>query len=296
MTSAGLRTLAPYLCAFGVLSGACGSSEAPAPPVATPSLTLSHDRAAAASPLELTYRFVVAEDATIPKDYRVLAHVVDSDEELMWTDDHDPPVPTSQWKAGQTIEYTRTVFVPVFPYVGDAAIHVGLYSIADQTRLPLNGEDVGQRAYRVARLQLMPQTENLFTVFKDGWHPAEVAGGNTAIEWQWTKGEATLAFKNPRKDSVFYLEVDSPNGNLHPAQQVEVVVGETVVDSFTLEPDGKPLLRKIALPAAELGTAEMSEVQIRVDKTFVPARVNASASKDMRELGVRVFHAFVDPR
>ena len=39
----------------------------------------------------------------------------------------------------------------------------------------------------------------------------------------------------------------------------------------------------------------MAELVISVDKTFVPAVVNAS-SKDPRELGVRVFHAFVDPR
>jgi hypothetical protein len=30
-----------------------------------------------------------------------------------------------------------------------------------------------------------------------------------------------------------------------------------------------------------------------VDKTFVPSAINAS-NKDPRELGVRVFHAFVD--
>ena len=55
-----------------------------------------------------------------------MVHVVDTDEELMWTDDHNPPVPTTQWKPGQTVEYTRTMFVPIFPYVGDAGIHIGL--------------------------------------------------------------------------------------------------------------------------------------------------------------------------
>ncbi len=57
-----------------------------------------------------------------------MVHVVDTDDELMWTDDHEPPTPTTQWKPGQTIEYTRTVFVPVYPYVGDATIQLGLYS------------------------------------------------------------------------------------------------------------------------------------------------------------------------
>ena len=47
---------------------------------------------------------------------------------------------------------------------------------------------------------------------------------------------------------------------------------------------------------AQLGDGDMAELQIRVDKTFVPAQVPAARSTDPRELGVRVFHAFVDPR
>jgi hypothetical protein len=281
----------------GLVASVCGcrSKEPAAPAVATPAVTLNHDRAPAGSAIEITYKFVVANDAKFAQNYLVMAHVVDTDEEVMWTDDHRPPVPTTEWKPGQTIEYTRTVFIPVFPYVGDATIQVGLYSTADQKRLPLAGEDMGQRAYRTAHFQLLPQTENLFTVYKDGWQPAETATNDASIEWQWTKREATLAFKNPKKDSVFYLDLDSPNPEFHPTQQVDVTVGDHVVDEFALRPNER-LLRRIKLPAADLGTAEMSELQIRVDKSFVPSQINPSASKDPRELGVRVFHAHVDPR
>jgi hypothetical protein len=91
------------------------------------------------------------------------------------------------------------------------------------------------------------------------------------------------------------LDLDSPSSGYHDAQQVEVRLGDAVVDRFSLPPN-EHLLRKIQLAAAQLGTAEMSELQIRVDKTFVPALVAASNNKDTRELGVRVFHAFVDHR
>src|SRR5689334_5379004 len=94
---------------------ACSRKAPPAPPVATPSVTLNHDRAPLGSPLEITYRFVVAPDAKFDEDYRVMMHVVDADEEMIWNDDHNPPVPTREWKPGQTIEYTRTIFVPVYP-------------------------------------------------------------------------------------------------------------------------------------------------------------------------------------
>ena len=45
-----------------------------------------------------------------------------------------------------------------------------------------------------------------------------------------------------------------------------------------------------------MGDNELSELQITVDKTFVPAVVTGGTSKDPRELGVRVFHAYVDAR
>jgi hypothetical protein len=182
----------------------------------------------------------------------------------------------------------------VYPYVGEASIQVGLYSMSNQKRLPLAGEDVGQRAYRVARIQLQPQTENIFTIFKDGWHPAESAEHNASVEWQWTKRDATLSFKNPKKDALLYFDVDSPDSVPHDPQQVQVSLNDQPVAELTLKP-ADHVLKRIPLTAAQLGTAEMSELRISVDKTFVPALATAN-SKDPRELGVRVFHAFVDAR
>jgi hypothetical protein len=262
--------------------------------MATPSVSLNHDKTPLGSPIDITYKFVVANDATFTEDLRVMVHVVDADEELIFAFDHNPPVPTTQWKAGQTVEYTKTVFVPIYPYVGEATIQVGLHSIATQKRVTLAGDDAGQHAYKVAKLQLQPQTENVFTVFKDGWHPGEIAEHNATVEWQWTKKDATLSFKNPKKDSLFYLDVDNPGSIFNEAQQVTVTLGGQVIDDFTLQPK-QPQLRKVTLTAAQLGTGDVAELVISVDKTYVPATL-VSGSKDPRELGVRVFHAYIDPR
>ena len=274
--------------------GACRRKELPAPPMATPSITLSHDKTPLGSPIDITYKFVVANDAHFTEDLRVMVHVVDADEELIFAFDHNPPVPTTQWKPGQTIEYTRTVFIPIYPYVGEATIQVGLHSTATQKRVALAGEDAGQHAYKVAKIQLQPQTENVFTVFKEGWHPAEVADHNATVEWQWTKKEATLSFKNPKKDALFYLDIDNPGSVFNELQHVQVTLGGQVVDEFTLKPK-QPELRQIPLKAAQLGTGDVAELVIAVDKTYVPAVITA-VSKDPRELGVRVFHAYVDTR
>src|ERR1700681_1000344 len=147
--------------AAAISLSACTRKAPPLPPVAKASVAVGRQSAPLGSPIDFTYKFVVASDAKFAEDYRVMLHVVDADNELMWTDDHDPPTPTTQWKPGQTVEYTRTVFVPVYPYVGDAGLQVGLYSPKTQTRLTLDGEDAGQRAYKAGKLQLQPQSENL---------------------------------------------------------------------------------------------------------------------------------------
>ncbi|HEV3061765.1 MAG TPA: hypothetical protein VGY48_26170 [Vicinamibacterales bacterium] len=292
-----MRNVATSLAAVLTLASvaACSHKEPDAPPVATPSLTLNHERAPLGSPLDITYKFAVANDAKFDEDYRVMVHVMDTDEQMIWTDDHNPPVPTRQWKPGQAVEYTRTVFVPVYPYVGEATIQVGLYSTGSQKRLPLNGENVGQRAYKVGRVQLQPQTENLPSVFKDGWHAAEVVEHNTAIQWQWTKKEATFAFKNPRKDCIFYFDVDNPTSVLNEPRHVQLTLNGQPLEEFTLQP-GVQELKKIPLKADQLGPGDNAELHILVDKSYIPALIPAANNKDPRELGIRVFHAFVDPR
>jgi len=262
--------------------------------MATPSVTLNHDKTPLGSPVDITYKFVVANDAKFTEDLRVMVHVVDADDELIFAFDHNPPIPTTQWKPGQTVEYTKTVFVPIYPYVGEATIQVGLHSTTTQKRVALAGDDAGQHAYKVAKLQLQPQTENVFTVYKDGWHPGEIAEHNATVEWQWTKRDATLSFKNPKKDCMFFLDLDNPGSVLNEPQQVKVTMGADVLDSFTLQPK-QPELRRIPLKAAQLGAADVAELVISVDKTYVPA-VLVAGNKDPRELGVRVFHAYIDPR
>lgn len=279
------------LASFGAVS--CGSPEEPPPPVATPGFSISQTRVPLGSPVELTYRFTVTSTPP-PADtnYRVFVHFLDPDRELMWTDDHDPPTPTSQWKAGQLIEYGRTMFVPVYPYLGRAVVEMGLYSASG--RLPLAGEEGGARSYRVATIELLPQTENVFVIFKDGWHAAETPPDNPAVEWKWTRRDATLSFRNPTRDVTFYLHLDNP-GLFTEAQQVTVRLGEQTIDNFTLQPR-QELIRKVPLAAAQLGTSEVVDLRVGVDKTYVPAIITNGANRDPRELGVRVFHAFIQPR
>jgi hypothetical protein len=266
---------------------ACGRSERP---VASPAATTNRQRAPLGSPLDVTYRFQVAPDARIDGDYRVLVHFVDADDELMWTDDHDPPTPTSQWKPGQVIEYTRTLFIPVYPYLGQATIQMGLYDPRSGRRLRLSGRDTGQKAYTVASIELQPQSEALFLVYGDGWHEQEISPSNALEEWRWTKQAARVSFRNPQRDVVIYLDADGRTDVFDAPPQVSLRVGDQVVDTFALK-DNSRFLRRTRVGAATLGTGEMVDMILAVDRTFVPA---AHGGNDRRELGLRVYHLFVE--
>ena len=289
------RRVSLLTCAAAValltLSNSCSRKEADGPPVATPSLTLSHDKVPIGSPVKLTYKFVVAPDAKFDADYWVFVHVLDPTGEQLWTDDHLPTPGTSTWKPGQTIEYTRTVFVPNYPYIGEAAVRIGLYNRTTSNRLTLNAPEVSRKEYLVSKFQLQPQSENIFLIYKDGWHPAEVAAENAASEWQWTKKTATISFKNPRKDSTFYLEYDARTDLFTPPQQVTLRIGSLTIATFPADSRDRKLLM-FPISNAQLGPGDMTEIALDVDRAFGPGNGNG----DPRELGIRVFHAFVEPK
>jgi hypothetical protein len=104
-----------------------------------------------------------------------------------------------------------------------------------------------------------------------------------------------LTFANPKRDLELTLELDQPNKVFPMPQHVEIRLGETVVDDFDLEP-GRSLVRRITLAESQLGDGPDVDLAVVSDKTFVPAKFAGLQSADTRQLGVRVFRAFVQPK
>lgn len=278
--------------ALVIATAACGVDIDTAPAVATPQVELSETEVMVGGPIQMTYTFTVAASAPpFPDDCAVFVHFSDADGELLWGADHQPPTPTQQWKPGDVIEYTRTVFVPRIPYVGETRVEIGIVSPAGE-RLPLSAPVAGRRVYAVASLNLDLQPDALFVVFREGWH-LEERSDDGLREWHWSEDEATLAFRNPRQDVLWYLELERAEGFPEP-QQVELRIDDAVIDAFSLLPSGADL-RMIPLTADQLGSGETVEVRLSVDRTFVPALIAGSGNGDSRELGVKVFRAFVEP-
>lgn len=271
---------------------ACGNDTPAESRPITVSVDTNKQRAPIGSPIEITYRWEVgAESAPIEKDYKVFVHFLDSHNAQLFTDDHDPPEPTSSWEAGDTLEYERTLFIPLYPYLGTATIEVGLYVPDTGERLALGGNETSNLAYQVGQIELLDQKENIFLVYKEGWHQLESDPANHSREWQWTKKEAVCSFRNPKKDSILYLEADTNVAAFEEPLEVTLMVGDTEITSFTVE-DRDPFLKKIEIPADALGDEDWVDLRIVNSQSFVPA--DKEIGDDSRELGLRVHHLYID--
>ncbi len=271
----------------------CGLADT-ASPVATPAVGLNRARVPLGGPLELTYRFTVAPDAGLfADDYLVFVHFLDADGDLMFTDDHAPPQSTTSWRPGQEISYDRRMVVPVFPYIGEVTVALGLYSATAGDRLPLAGEHLGQRSYEVATLEMVPQSESGFLIYEDGWHAAESVPEEPYREWRWTTGQATISFRNTQTDSTLYLEVDGRPELFESPQILTLSIGDTPVETIELG-SAEPSYHIVPVSGASLGGADTATLTLTVDPSFVPSEVTNGANTDGRELGMQVFYAFLE--
>ncbi len=291
--SAHPRAFVAALTAVSVLGGfACANSTAPSPPVATIAVSVARPAVDAGAPLDLHYTFSrMAGTPAPPADTWVFVHLLDGGGTLLWTDDHQPPAPASQW--GSTpVDYTRTMFVPRLGYSGRVRVEAGLFSRRNGTRLPLDGSESGERAYTVASFEVAPPSNEVFVVYGDGWYGAERSEGDTLRAWRWSSVAARLSFRDPGGDAVLTLELDQPVAEAGP-QAVDVRIGPTSLG--TLHVAGGAARRVYRLPLSSGTGADGSTVDVdfSIRPTFIPSARPALASTDSRELGVRLFNVHV---
>ena len=278
--------------ALGVAVSAC---TVPQPdPIASVKVMLDRNAAVLGSVVGMSFQFSILEEHVgLTENYRVFVHFVDADGEVMWTDDHNPPQPTSNWIPGQIVEYDRKVFLPMYPYIGTATIRVGLYSASGGERVALVGDDDGSLSYTGGRLELLPQSENVFLIFQDGWHDLEVMPDDHDMQWRWTMANATVSFRNPRSDVLLYLRADGRPDLVGGPQGVVLEIEGREVARFLIETT-QAELREIPISQEQLGDQNIVELGIVVDGAFIPAERVEADNGDTRELGIRVFDILVD--
>ena len=167
---------------------------------------------------------------------------------------------------------------------------MGLYR--DRERVALKAEDAGMQEYKVGKIELLPQTENIFPVWKEGWHNPEALPENPSVERTWSKKEGIVSFKNPKRDVVVYLEADTCVKCFPQPPVLTVAVGSKVGLVIPIE-DAKVFLKKIKVKAEDLGADEWVDLRLAMNQSFVPKLLTPPLNNDDRELGLLVYHLWV---
>ena len=292
---------APGACAFLVALIMCAGASCAewVEPVAAIEMQIGRDTVTHGSVIDTALSLTVLPAfEPVDRDYRVFVHFLDAGGNLLWTDDHDPPIPSRDWRPGLSVSYERRVPIPEHSYVGRATVAVGLYAAAPGVRLPLAGQNLGQRSYRAATVTIAAATARNVLTYEHGWYEAESVSldGNGGPRWRWTTESAGLAFPNPYSDVVLQLLIDSrpdlvPGGR----QELDVTVNGETARRIVLESLERQFV-EVALAGGQLGAERAVRIGLHVRQTFVPSAAPGSESIDDRRLGVRVHHAFVDVR
>lgn len=126
-------------------------------------------------------------------------------------------------------------------------------------------------------------------VYAEGWYAQEQ---NQEGSWRWSQPTATLSVSNPRDEAFLHLDYNG-RAVLFPDRPRTVTLTSVgrLLHSFVDDVPGRQQ-RRIRLPAGVFGATARPQIQIALDRPFVPA--DHVESHDPRELGIQVFDARIE--
>ena len=205
---------------------------------------------------------------------------------MLFQDDHIPPVPTSQWEPGQEYKYQRRIYIPSFIDEFDPTfkgketlrISVGLYNPYDRS---------GESGLEVlnTKMDVLPAPPDVpEIVYETGWHEQEIDPKAPLKKWRWISGEAHCIVDNTHQDSLLVIR-GGVNKEAMPDQKIVFKINDMVLDEFI--PDEATFEKTYTVKKEMLGDKDEFTLIIAVDKTFVPSKVFPQ-NKDERELGCQI--------
>ncbi len=232
------------------------------------------------------------EFSTIDSDMSIFVHFWrKKTKEMIVQDDHLPPKPTSSWKTGDTINNSRTIFIPRFfnEYAFD-------YKKEETVRLTIGLVDPKSPEQKIILLQqdmiIESASDIAPAIFHDsGWHQPEIdpkAEKPEESKWRWTTQKAVCIIENPKKKHDLRIS-GRLNTELLSDQTVTLKINDTVLDQFI--PELYNFSKIYTIAPEMMGELDEFQLSIETDKTFTPSQASPD-SKDDRELGVQIYFLY----
>jgi hypothetical protein len=245
--------------------------------------------------VKMNYEFTVTDEFSgLDDDYSLFVHFWRiKTKEMLLGDDHKPGKPFSQWKAGDSVNYSRTVFIPAFldefdvDFEGyeEVKLTVGLYK-------PGEGND--DKKYILYQKVLNVESASLNApelVYDEGWNQPEhdpKIKNPEEQKWRWTKKKAVCIVQNPQKESLLIIRGGVDKAIIKD-QKVILKINDQVLEEFI--PETAKFAKKYVIAPNMMGTEEEFKLTIETDKIFIPSELNPKVNDD-RELGVQIFFLY----
>jgi hypothetical protein len=245
--------------------------------------------------VKMNYSFSFTEKfspSNLSDDYKIFVHLWRmKNKEMLLQDDHTPVKSVSQWKVGETLDYSRVIFIPQFldefeiDFEGfeEVKLTVGLYKpSAEEDKIVLFNKVIKIQAASLNAPEL---------VYDEGWNQPETDPKVKDAQertWRWTKKKAVCIVENPRKESLLIIR-----GGVDKAiiadQNVIFKLNDKVLEKFV--PETAKFSKRFVITPEQMGNDDEFKLTIETDKTFIPSDLNKDINDD-RELGVQIFFLY----
>ncbi|MBN1197670.1 MAG: hypothetical protein JXA62_09710 [Candidatus Aminicenantes bacterium] len=243
---------------------------------------------------KMDYTYRLSEDFEgFSKDYAVFVHFWRTrSKEMLVQDDHMPEILTTQWRPGQKVEYSRTLFIPKFldeidiDFEGyeEIRITVGLWDpdSSEDEKILLFRKNVKVHPASVVAPEI---------VYAEGWNNVETdpsIDNPRERRWQWTTKKAVCVVENPKKESTLIIQGGVDKAKI-PDQKVIFRINDQLLEEFI--PETAKFEKRYTLTPAQMGNDYEFRFTIETDKAFVPAMLDPQSS-DKRELGIQIYFLY----
>jgi hypothetical protein len=244
--------------------------------------------------VKMNYEFDVKDEfAGLDDDYRLFVHFWRlKTKEMLLQDDHTPGKPFSQWKTGDSVKYSRVVFIPEFldefdiDFEGyeEIRLTVGLYKPNEEKEAK---SILYQKVLNIESASLnAPEL-----VYDEGWnqpeHNPRIANPKEQ-SWRWTKKTAVCIVQNPRKESLLIIRGGVDKAKIAD-QKVIFRINHQVLEEFI--PETAKFAKEYIIAPEKMGSEDEFKLVIETDKTFIPSELDEKVNDD-RELGVQIFFLY----
>lgn len=245
--------------------------------------------------VKMNYDFKINKEfKSLDNDYSVFVHFWRvKTKEMLLQDDHQPSKFFNLWKSGDSIKYTRVVFLPKFldeydvdfEGIEEVKVTVGLYKSKD-----------GNESKKYILFEKVFDVESASLnapelIYDEGWNQpefdAKIKDPDTR-SWRWTKKKAVCIVQNPHKESLLVIRGGVDKAKIEN-QKVIFKINDQLLDEFI--PESARFEKEYKISPNKMGTEDEFKLVIETDQTFIPSELDPNVT-DNRELGMQIYFLY----